>query len=199
VIVVPSREAAGRPGHDPGLLERSDPVAAVHHGGRDDLRDSVMQCAAHSPAGNASPVRLPPLHSAFDRELVAQLGAWEVRRHAEHDPRFAYFAQRTFLHLQLWHPDEHISVLTASRLTGGRFEIATGDRRVWVETWPQVLDELPGSGLPGGATLGAIMMWLVVRAETAAVRSKSERRPRANTGETDEGRLYKHHSTEEAP
>jgi len=71
--------------------------------------------------------RLPPLHAPFDRELLARVGPWEVRRHA--DDRFGYFATRSLLHLQLWHPACRVSVLTPSRLTGGRFEIATDTRR----------------------------------------------------------------------
>ena len=119
---------------------------------------------------------VPPLHAPGDRELFAACGAWEVRRHAEDDPRFAYFASRAFLHLQLWHPERRVSVLTPSRLSGGRFEIAAGWRRAWVSTWPGVVAQLPDLGLPTGAELAALTMWLVVRRE-ATLRS-DERRAR---------------------
>lgn len=111
--------------------------------------------------------RLPPLHAPGDRELLARVGPWEVRRYAAGDHRFAYFASRAFLHLQLWHPVRQISVLTPSRLTGGRFEIACGARRAWVPTWPGVVAQLPDHELPGSAELAALAMWLVVRCEVA--------------------------------
>ena len=112
--------------------------------------------------------RLPPLHGPGDRELFARVGPWEVRRYAAGDHRFAYFASRAFLHLQLWHPQHQISVLTPSRLTGGRFEIACGAHRAWVPTWPGVVAQLPELGLPGSAEIAALAMWLVVRCEVSA-------------------------------
>lgn len=112
--------------------------------------------------------RLPPLHAAADRELFARIGPWEVRRHASEDKRFTYLASRALLHVQLWDPERRISILTPSRLTGGRFEIARGAHRMPVETWPCVLAILPSHGLPGSAELAALTMWLVVRCEVAA-------------------------------
>lgn len=123
---------------------------------------------------------LPPLHAPFDRELVAGAGPWEVRRHAVSDERFAYFAERELLHLQLWHPIERISVLTPSRLSGGRFEIACGARRAWIATWDGVVEQLPDHRLPGGAELAALTLWLVIRCEVAAVGAPIQR--------TEEGR-----------
>ena len=119
--------------------------------------------------------RLPPLHAPDDRELIANIGPWQVRRHAERDERFAYFASRAFLHVQLWRPDHEVSILTPSRLTRGRFEIAVGWRRVWVSTWPGVVAQLPEHELPSGSELAALTMWLVVRSEIAARRSTDER------------------------
>ena len=56
-----------------------------------------------------------PLH-AFGRRV-------ELRQFADDDPRTAYFARRGFAHVQLWHPERRVSVLTPSRLTGGNFEL----------------------------------------------------------------------------
>jgi hypothetical protein len=111
---------------------------------------------------------LSPLHAPADRELLARVGSWEVRRHAAEDERFAYLVSRAMLHVQLWHPARRISVLTPSRLTAGRFEIARGTHRVSVATWPGVVTLLPDHGLPGSAELAALTMWLVVRCEIAA-------------------------------
>jgi hypothetical protein len=111
---------------------------------------------------------LPPLHAPTDRELFARVGSWEVRRHGAEDERFSYLASRAMLHVQLWHPMRRISILTPSRLTGGRFEIARGLHRVTVATWPGVVALLPDHDLPGSAELAALTMWLVVRCEVAA-------------------------------
>jgi hypothetical protein len=126
--------------------------------------------------------RLPPLHVPSDRELLARVGPWEVRRHAVADERFAYFASRALLHLQLWHPEQRISVLTPSRLTGGRFELARGARRASVANWAGVVAQLPDHDLPGSAELVALTMSLVVRCEVAAIR------PRIARGEAAEER-----------
>lgn len=114
--------------------------------------------------------RLPPLHAPQDRELIANVGPWEVRRYAGADERFAYFSSRAFLHVQLWCPHRQISVLTPSRLTRGQFEIAKGWRRAWVPTWSGVITRLPDADLPSASLLAALTMWLVVRCEVVACR-----------------------------
>lgn len=123
---------------------------------------------------------LPPLHSPFDRELLARIGPWEVRRHATDDGRFAYFATRSMLHVQLWHPEHRVSVLTPSLLTGGRFEIAFSTRRAWVADWDGVLGQLPDHELPRRSELAALSLWLVVRNETSAAKDRGRH--------TEEGR-----------
>lgn len=104
--------------------------------------------------------KLPPLHAPHDRELLARVGPWEVRRHA--DDRCADFATRSLLHLQLWNPVLRVSVLTPSRLTGGRFEIATETRRAWVVDWPGVVEQLSDHELPNASELAALTLWLIV-------------------------------------
>jgi hypothetical protein len=49
-----------------------------------------------------------------------RLGTWEVR--ISTGRAFEYFVPRGLWHVQLWHPDARISILTPSRLTGGAFE-----------------------------------------------------------------------------
>ena len=48
---------------------------------------------------------------------------WQVRSFPLTDPRFAFLAPRGWWHLQLWHPDAGISVLTPSGLTRNDYEI----------------------------------------------------------------------------
>jgi hypothetical protein len=49
-----------------------------------------------------------------------RLGAWEARLFGSR--MFEYFASRDLWHMQLWHPESGVSVLTPSRLTRGRYE-----------------------------------------------------------------------------
>jgi len=62
----------------------------------------------------------PPPHDPRERELALHLDDWQVRvftgQHAE------YFIPRGLWHLQLWHAERRISVLTPSRLTCGHYE-----------------------------------------------------------------------------
>ena len=62
----------------------------------------------------------PPPHDPRDRELVMQLGRWEVR--VSTGRAFEYFVPRGRWHVQLWHPEAGISILTPSKLTAGAFE-----------------------------------------------------------------------------
>lgn len=62
----------------------------------------------------------PPPHDPRERELTLYLGDWQLR---VFDGRFSeYFIPRGLWHLQLWHAERQISVLTPSRLTSGLYE-----------------------------------------------------------------------------
>jgi len=99
------------------------------------------------------------LHAATDRVLVARIADWEVR---QHDPRrFAYFAGRGFVHVQLWNPATCISVITPSRLTNHRFEVADRGGRNAFATWGEVRARV--AALPGETELAALLGWLVER------------------------------------
>lgn len=63
----------------------------------------------------------PPPHDPTERVLAVKLGEWEVRIFEGKKQR--YFLPRGMGHLQLWHPAAGVSVLTPSRLTGGRYEV----------------------------------------------------------------------------
>lgn len=64
----------------------------------------------------------PPPHDPRDRAAVCVAGAWQVRTLLETDPKLDYLARRGLLHLQLWHPEAQVSVLSPSGLTGGHYE-----------------------------------------------------------------------------
>ena len=46
---------------------------------------------------------------------------WDVRVFGEH--KFQYFVRQGFWHLQLWHPEAGVSVLTPSKLTCDLYEV----------------------------------------------------------------------------
>jgi hypothetical protein len=74
-------------------------------------------------AGELTPDRQvwpPPPHDPRDRELAMRLGEWEVRLFG--DRKFQYFVTRGFWHVQLWHEEARLSVLSPSRLTRGFYE-----------------------------------------------------------------------------
>ena len=116
-----------------------------------------------------------PLHAIADRQVVARLGVWEIRRYPETDERHVYFASRGFLHLQLWNPSTRTSILTPSRLTGDRFEIARDWTRYAVKRWHEVVDLLRDATLPSGAEIAALHTWMIVRDEVAARRVPAHR------------------------
>ena len=87
----------------------------------------MSEATSHQEAYPAPP---HPLHDPNDRVLVGCHGPWEVRVHARNSARHHYFAPRGFLHVQFWHPERGISVLTQSALTAGRFEVCSPGRRL---------------------------------------------------------------------
>ncbi len=63
----------------------------------------------------------PPPHDPRERDLVLALSGWEVRVFG--GEKFRYFVERGFWHLQLWHAETGVSVLTPSRLTCNEYEL----------------------------------------------------------------------------
>jgi hypothetical protein len=112
-------------------------------------------------------------HDPREREVVAWAGGWQVRQFPRVDPKLAYFAERGFLHLQLWSACDHTSILTPSRLTAGRFDgwIAGGPRFV-VSSWGELADALAGRRViaPPASEVRALERWLVMRDEPAHLR-----------------------------
>jgi len=62
----------------------------------------------------------PSPHDPRERELAAIVDGWEVRLFGGR--KFQYFVTRGFWHIQLWHPEARVSILTPSRLTCGFYE-----------------------------------------------------------------------------
>lgn len=63
----------------------------------------------------------PPPHDPRQRERLIALHSWEVRLFT--DVRFRYFVPRGLWHVQLWHEEARVSVLTRSGLTKGAYEV----------------------------------------------------------------------------
>lgn len=115
---------------------------------------------------------IPPLHAPHDRVVVGQVGAWELRHYREGDRRLAYFADKGFAHVQLWHAATGTSILTPSRLTGGEFELWCAPERVLCPAWPGVEAELRDRGIapPGRHAVRALERWFVLPTESRAGR-----------------------------
>lgn len=109
------------------------------------------------------PVPPPRPHDPAERELVAQVGPWQVRRLAHGSAKLEYCARRGFLHLQLWHPQAGVSVLTPSRLTGDQYDVAAAGRRLVVPSVAGLAAVLAPLRLqpPAGARLAALIEWHV--------------------------------------
>ena len=65
----------------------------------------------------------PPPHDPSERILVEYLGDWEIRIFSPSGIFHRYFAAKGMLHVQLWHPEARVSLLTPSPITAGRYEI----------------------------------------------------------------------------
>jgi len=63
----------------------------------------------------------PAPHDPREREPVIAIAGWQVRLFT--DARFRYFVPRGLWHVQLWHDEARISVLTRSALTKGAYEV----------------------------------------------------------------------------
>ncbi len=110
-----------------------------------------------------SPSLPPPPHDPRDRELVMHLGAWEVR--VSTGRAFEYFVPRGLWHVQLWHPEAQISILTPSRLTAGAFEaFPSRGRKARSSVYPALREALEtehGTMFPSDADIGWVERTLV--------------------------------------
>jgi hypothetical protein len=111
-----------------------------------------------------------PLHDPSDRVLLAPIGDWELRQFGEGDSRLAYFAKRGFAHVQLWHLEHRVSIVTPSRFTGGHFECWLAGDRFVAHGWESVEWGLGERGLrvPGRHAMRAIERWFVLPHDTMA-------------------------------
>lgn len=107
----------------------------------------------------------PPPHDPAERVAVDRVGEWEVRVSDPKGPFHTYFARRGMLHVQLWHPEAEVSVLTRSKITANRFEVFP------YQSWKRPCFDLAevraavrrehGLSLPSAARLEAIERWFV--------------------------------------
>lgn len=115
--------------------------------------------------GETSIASPPSPHDPDERVLRDRVGDWEVRAFATTDPKHDYFVRRGFLHLQLWHPQAGISVLTPSRLTLGRYEIFPINGWKLPETDLEevaaIVREHHGVHLPALVRINALEQWFV--------------------------------------
>jgi hypothetical protein len=120
----------------------------------------------------------PPPHDPSERALVCKLGAWEFRAFPPDDPKHRYFATRELLHLQLWHPDARVSLLTPSRLTAGAFELFPVDGWKCVVRSAEEARRLAryahGVELPSPLRLAALIEWYVRSEERRASQPRVE-------------------------
>ena len=65
----------------------------------------------------------PPPHDPRERVVLCPADDWQVRAFLFTDPRFEYLAPRGLWHIQLWHPQAGVSILTPSALTMDCYEI----------------------------------------------------------------------------
>jgi hypothetical protein len=119
-----------------------------------------------------STLAIHPLHAPNERVVIAELGVWELRQFAPGDRKLAYFAAKGFAHVQLWHPTQHVSVITPSRLTNGEFELWIAGERYNARTWATIEVELAVRGIkpPGRHAMRSIERWFVLPVETRAGR-----------------------------
>ena len=131
----------------------------------------TMQAATPNAAAASHGNALLPQHDPTTRELIAIVGMWQVRQFIATDPRMLYGKTHGLSHVQLWQPSAMASVLTPSRLTGGKFEFFDGSRRFAVATWDQLCRHPACAGftLPGTVEVASLQHWLVSPHEDGAM------------------------------
>lgn len=104
------------------------------------------------------------MHAPEPRELLATIDGWELRQFAS--------TERGAGHVQLWLPDQRVSIVTPSRATAGQFEARIGDERLAARTWKSLRRELAYRGVapPGRHIVRALERWFVLPTESASGR-----------------------------
>ena len=81
-------------------------------------------------------------HHPHDRVCLHEEGGWELTIFARNDPRHADLACRGMLHMQLWHPELELSVLTPSQLSGGVYSVSAPGLRKRICCYDHLTDFL---------------------------------------------------------
>ena len=101
-----------------------------------------------SPLSRAMPIQPPVTHDPSERACLTELGGWSLWSTPRNDPSFTQLVQSGQLHMQLWHAEAHISVLTPSALTGGFHELWTPDIHMRICCYTHVAQKLAERGAP---------------------------------------------------
>ncbi len=101
-----------------------------------------------------------------------------MRAFPRHGSTHRYFATRDLLHLQLWHPEACVSLLTPSRLTAHAYELFP------IDGWKRAVGSAEaarrlaryelGVELPSPLRLAALIEWYVRSEERRAARPEQE-------------------------
>lgn len=83
---------------------------------------------------------VPPFpHDPRDRCWIYETRGWHIRMLAVNDPRRRSCVARGLLHLQLWHVEQQVSILTPSNMTNGSFECWKGGQRARLCGYPHLM------------------------------------------------------------
>jgi hypothetical protein len=107
----------------------------------------------------------PAPHDPRERTLVVKTGPWQVRTFRTTDPKFEYLAERGLWHLQLWHAEAGVSILSPSGLTLGHYEIfPIAGWKHWAKDYAELVQAVRMHHQvepPSPGTLAAFEAWLV--------------------------------------
>jgi hypothetical protein len=90
--------------------------------------------------------KLPPPHDCDERLMMYWLGEWDVYAFDPMSEMHWYMTRREMFHLQLWHPQAQVSVLTSSALTAGQFELFPFQGwKARTQSWSEMVDLVSAS------------------------------------------------------
>ena len=90
-------------------------------------------------------------HDPWERAAVHARYGWEIRTYPWNSRLHRVASDNGTLHLQIWYPAVGLSILTPSRLTGGKYEVQMADERVRMccaATMAEIVYDWAGVRLP---------------------------------------------------
>lgn len=103
---------------------------------------------------------LPRLHQPQDRAWIYDAGDWEIRSHAVNDVAHTWLRRRGALHLQVWHRQAQISIISPSPLTAGMWEVFDGSQRARARCMGGITHYLHDRSAPLPPCPGAVQHFL---------------------------------------